>query len=320
MAEALIDRLDRAIDVIVSRGDASAALGDEELAPLAVVAGQLRSCPSASFKAKLRATLERRTAMAVTVEKDLLDAQRREGFTTVTPYLQVTEAGLVDFLTKAFGAVETSTTSGQYGVHREVRIGDSMLMIGEGGAEGTTHARTSFHVFVPDCDAVYERAIAAGGKSIGAPEDRPYGERSGFVEDRFGNYWFIATSLGGSPVPEGSRMVTPYIYPPGVRPYIEFLTRAFGAVEEFVHEVNGRVMHARVHIGDGAIEMGEAQNLRDEWKATFYLYVGDADALYERAVSAGATSLSAPQDMWYGDRVASVRDDAGNTWYIARPA
>jgi len=319
MAEALTERLDRVIDVIVARGDASAALADAAVGPLAVVAGELRSCPSASFKARLRANLERRTGMSRTMEQELLSVQRREGFTTVTPYLRVKEPGLVDFLRSTFGAVETSTTPGKYGVHREVRVGDSMLMIGEGGPEGTVYARTSFHVFVPDCDIVYARAIAAGGTSKGPPVDRPYGERSGFVEDAFGNYWFIATRLSGPPVPEGFQTVTPYIYPPRVRPYIAFLTRAFGAVEEFVHESHGVVVHARVRIGDGAIEMGEAQN-RDEWQSMFYLYVADADSLYARAINAGATSLSAPEDMWYGDRVASVRDDAGTTWYIARPA
>lgn len=327
MAEALVERLNDTIDRILARGDATAALADRELARLAVLANELKSCPSPAFRARLRAQLEQRSpaeaghhARRMAMTTVLEPVSVREGFTTVTPYLQVREAGLADFLAKAFGATETSMTPGAHGVHREVRVGDSMLMIGEGGAPGTVYPRTSFHVFVPDCDAVYDRAIAAGGKSLGAPEDRPYGERSGFVEDPFGNYWFIGTRLGGTPVPEGFRTVAAYIYPPRVRSYIEFLTRAFGAVEEFVHEANGRVMHARVRIGDGAIEMGDAHDLRDEWRATFYLYVADPDALYDRAVAAGATPLSAPENKFYGERVASVSDDAGNTWYIARPA
>ena len=326
MTEALVERLNDTIDRILAREDATRALADPELARLAVLANELKSCPSPAFRARLRARLEQRRPgeaghdarrMAMTT---VLDAVRvREGFTTVTPYIQVREAGLVDFLTKGFGAVETSTTPGADGVRREVRVGDSMLMIDEGGAPGTTYPHTSFHVYVPDCDAIYDRAIAAGGKSLGAPEDRPYGERSGFVEDPFGNYWFIGTRLDGAPVPEGFRTVAAYIYPPRLRSYIEFLTRAFGAVEGLVHEVNGRVMHARVRIGDGALEMGDARDLREGWNATFYLYVADPDALYDRAIAAGATPLSAPENTSYGERVASVRDDAGNTWYIARP-
>lgn len=245
----------------------------------------------------------------------------REGFTTVTPYIRARDAGLAGFLAAAFGAVETSITTTPSGVHREVRVGDSMLMLGEDGPEGALpFSTTAFHVFVPDVDAAFARAIAAGGKSLGAPGDRSYGERSGYVEDMFGNHWYIATSLGPTPVPQGHRTVTPYLHPRGVPSYIEFLKRAFGAVEEFRHEVHGVVMHARIRIGDGAIEMGDAQGQVEPKPTGFYLYVADCDALYEQAVSAGATPLSAPADQWYGDRVGSVRDAMGITWYIARPA
>ena len=245
----------------------------------------------------------------------------REGFTTVTPYLQVREPGLFDFLVKVFGAVETSSTKLQHGVHREVRVGDSMLMIGEGagegGPEGTEYSTAAFHVYVPDVDAVFERAIAAGAKSLGAPENRSYGERSGFVEDPFGNHWYIATHLGPSPVPAGHRMVTAFVHPRGASAYIEFLARAFGAVEEFKHEAHGLVMQARLRIGTGAIEMGDG---RTEPKPTaFYLYVPDVDALFDRAVAAGATPLSPPEQKSYGERVASVKDTIGITWHMARP-
>ena len=314
MAEALIDRLDRAIDVIVSRGDASAALADAELAPLALLAGQLRTLPSASFKARLRATLERRTAMA-----HVLDASAvRAGFTTVTPYVQVRDSGFLDFISKAFGAVEIASSPTPHHIHREVRIGDSMMMISERESTTETTGPTSFHIFVPDVDRVFERAIAAGGKSLGDPENRPYGERSGFVEDPFGNYWFVGTSLGPTPVPEGLRTVTPYLHPRSAPSYIDFLTRAFGAVEEFRAEHQGVVMHARVRIGDAAVEMGEAPG-RGE-KPGFYLYVADVDALYERAMAAGAKSILPPADQQYGDRLAIVEDPLGVTWAMARPA
>jgi PhnB protein len=194
-----------------------------------------------------------------------------------------------------------------------------MLMIGESGSQGTEtgNAAAAFHVYVPDVDAVFARAVAAGAKSMGAPEDRVYGERSGFVEDPFGNHWYIATHLGPSPVPAGFRMVTPFVHPRGASSYIEFLSRAFGAVEEFKHEVGGLVMQARVRIGNGAIEMGDG---RTEPKPTaFYLYVPDVDALFDRAVAAGATPLLPPEEKPYGERVASVKDTIGITWYMARP-
>ena len=316
MAEALIDRLDRAIDVIVSRGDASGALADAELAPLAVVASQLRSCPSASFKARLRANLERRTAMSIVLEPTVI----REGFTTVTPFIQARDSSFLDFITKAFGAVEIASAPTPNHIHREVRIGDSMLMISERASMASGSPHGSFHIFVPDVDRVFERAIAAGGKSLSAPENRPYGERSGFVEDPLGNYWFIGTSLGPTPVPQGLRSVTPYLHPRSAPSYIDFLARAFGAVEEFRAEHQGVVMHARVRIGDAAVEMGEAPERGENEKPGFYLYVADVDALHERAVAAGAKSILAPADQRYGDRLAMVEDPLGVTWAIARPA
>jgi PhnB protein len=314
MAEALTERLDQTIDLVLARRDRTAALADAELAGLAVLANELRFCPSPAFKARLRAHLERRSIMTTALEA----VEVREGFTTVTPYLQVRDQGLFDFLVKTFGAVETGSTKTPRGLHREVRVVDSMLMIGEGGVDSPGQSPAAFHVFVRDCDAVYDRAIAAGGKSLGAPEDRPYGERSGFVEDSFGNHWYIATSRGLTPVPAGRRTVTPYLFPHGVPSYIEFLSRAFGAVEEFRHEVEGVVMHASVRIGNAAIEMGDTQGKREPMPSWFYLYVADVDALYNRAVAAGATPVSAPADQWYGERVATVRDAMGITWAMAR--
>jgi PhnB protein len=315
----LIDRLDRVVDAILARRDATAALADPELARLAVLAAELRHCPSPDFRARLRANLERRTRMS----SALATTNIREGFTTITPYLRVREAGLVDFLALVFGAEEIQSTPGPTGgVHREVRIGDSMIMIGEGGPQGVMPFRpAAFHVYVKDVDAAFQRARAAGAESMGEPEDRPYGERAGFVRDPFGNYWYIATRLGASHIPEGVRTVTPSLHPRGGGPaLIEFLKRAFGAQEEMRHESSaGVVLHARLRIGNAAIELGETQS-GEPMPAAFYLYVGDADALYEQAVAAGAKPLSPPADQSYGDRVASVEDPMGNLWFIARPA
>jgi PhnB protein len=318
MSDALVERLDHVVGLLLAGRDATAALADEELSRLAVLASELRSCPSQAFKARLRTTLERRTIMSTMIEQ----TKMREGFTTLTPYVRVREAGLLAFLTTVFGAVETSVAeTGGGSVHREVRVGDSMLMIGEGGPEaGLVFSPAVFHVYVPDVDAAFARAVAAGATSMGEPEDRPYGERSGFVKDAFGNHWYIATHLGPSPVPEGYRTVTPYVHPRGVPAYIDFLKRAFSAVEEFRHEAQGVVMHARLRIGDGALEMGDTQGQVEPAKTAFYLYVSDCDALYHQAVSAGATPLSPPADQWYGDRMGAVQDDMGITWYIAKPA
>ncbi len=322
MADALVDRLDQTIDRILARQDASSALADPELAPLAVLASELRHGPSAAFRSRLRANLERRTTMTTLTTLVLEPTAIREGFTTVTPYIRMREAGLLDFLTRVFDAQETFSIKGTAGgVHREVRVGDSMLMIGEGGPERVLpFSPGAFHVYVPDADAAFQRALAAGGTSMGDPQDRPYGERAGFIKDPAGNHWYIATAFGESYTPRGHRTVTPFIHPKGVPAYIDFLTRAFSAEEEFRHEVGGVVMHARLLLGNGAIEMGDTQGTAEPMPTGFYLYVPDADALYAQAVAAGATPLSPPTDQSYGDRVASVLDNQGITWFIARPA
>ncbi len=317
--EALVDRLDRTIDAVLARRDATSALTDPELAPLAVLAAQLRHAPSPAFRARLLANLTRRTTMTTLV---LEPTKIREGFTTVTPYVRVREAGLLDFLATVFDATETFSIKGSAGgVHREVRVGDSMLMIGEGGVEGEfPFSPAAFHVYVPDADAAFQRAIAAGATSMGDPADRPYGERAGFVRDSFGNQWYIATAFGASHVPEGRRAVTPFVHPRGVPDYIEFLKRAFNAEVEIRAEHQGIVRHARLTIGNGAIEMGDTEGASEPMRTGFYLYVPDADAVYAQAVAAGATPLAAPTDQSYGDRMGSVMDAQGITWFIARPA
>jgi PhnB protein len=246
----------------------------------------------------------------------------REGFTTITPYIRVPEAGLVSFLTQVFGAEETHSVKGSVGMHREVRIGNSMVMIGEGPSDGVMPIRpAAFHVYVPDVDAAFARALAAGGQSLGEPADRPYGERAGFVKDLFGNHWYIATSLGPTPVPEGLRSMTPYLHPRGVPAYIDFLEQAFGAEEKGRHQgPDGRIWHAEVRIGDAALQMGDGDaEGGNPMPCSFYLYVSDVDAVYQQAIAAGARSLQAPTVQPYGERVGAVEDSTGTQWWIGQP-
>jgi PhnB protein len=319
--EALVDRLDDVIDAMLKGGDATAALNDQELAPLARLVADVRHYrhhPTPDFKSRLRASLETEANASAAIATTRI----REGFSTITPYLRVREPLVFEFLTRVFDAVETSHASAGGGsVHREVRLGNSMIMIGEGGPQGVVPFRPAeFHVYVEDVDAVFERALAAGATSLGEPADRPYGERAGFVKDAVGNHWFIATHLSGSYVPEGLRTVTPFLHAEGAGQYIEFLKQAFGAVDERQQKTpDGRVVYARLRIGNAALELGEAAGSATSMPGAFYLYVGDADALYERTLAAGARSLSPPTDQRYGDRVAVVEDAIGNQWFIARP-
>lgn len=311
------DRLDGVIDALVAHGDASGSLRDTELAPLARVAADLRHYPNREFTARLRAQLERRSTMTTSLASEATH-QIREGFTSVTPYIWVPDRGLADFLIRVFDAVETNVMDNPgHGIHRELRIGNSMLMLGETGDQKSALSRpVALHLFVDDADATFARALAAGGTSLGDPADRPYGERSGFIRDPYGNHWYIATPLGPESLGHALRAVTPYLLARDVDGYIAFLTKAFGAVQEAHHEASpGYIPYARVRIGDAAVEFGTA----DPMPGAYFLYVADPDAVYDNALAAGATSLAAPADRPSG-RIAFVEDPVGNHWYIARPA
>jgi PhnB protein len=121
----------------------------------------------------------------------------REGYHTITPYLVVQNAPrLIEFLSAAFGGELIGRMSRPDGsvMHAEMRIGDSMLMMGEGAGEFSP-TPTSIYLYVPDCDAVYQQALAAGGTSTSQVRDMPSGERYGGVKDPCGNTWWVATHV-----------------------------------------------------------------------------------------------------------------------------
>ena len=119
-------------------------------------------------------------------------------------------------------------------------------------------------------------------------------------------------------IPEGYHSVTPYLIVDQAAELIEFVQKAFGAeVLMKMTQPDGSVGHTEVRIGDSVVMISSA---RDQWKAMptmLYLYVADADAVYGKALEAGATSVQPMQDQFYGDRSGGVRDVSGNYWYIA---
>lgn len=120
------------------------------------------------------------------------------------------------------------------------------------------------------------------------------------------------------PVPEGYHTVTPYLLVPDAAKIIEFLKGAFGAVERHRTTLsNGAIMHAEVQIGDSRVMMGQVPAGHPPTSAAIYLYVPDMDAVYASAIGAGAISISPPTNQFYGDRVAGVKDPAGNIWWMA---
>jgi len=120
-----------------------------------------------------------------------------EGFHCVTPYLTVQGAAkLLDFLKQAFGAEEIGRYPEPNGriAHACVKIGDSMIEMSDCTDEWPA-TPCSLHFYVPDVDAVYQRAVKAGGVSLREPAEQFYGERSAGVRDVCGNNWFIGTRI-----------------------------------------------------------------------------------------------------------------------------
>ncbi len=126
-----------------------------------------------------------------------------EGYHSVTPYLIIDGAAqAIEYYKRAFGAVEVmrmAAPGGKVG-HAEIRIGDSFVMmadehpaIGVLGPRSRGGVTASFLIYVEDVDAVFERAVAAGGKILKPLQDQFYGDRSGTLEDPFGHSWTIAT-------------------------------------------------------------------------------------------------------------------------------
>jgi PhnB protein len=128
----------------------------------------------------------------------------------------------------------------------------------------------------------------------------------------------MAMSTPIKAVPEGHHSVTPYLIVQGADKLIDFMKAAFGALEIVrMLQPDGTIGHTEMRIGDSMIMLGEA---REQWKAmptTLYLYLEDVDAAYGRALAAGATSVHAPSDQFYGDRTGAVQDMCGNFWWVA---
>ncbi len=120
-----------------------------------------------------------------------------DGYHTVTPYLAVKGAArLLDFLKQAFGARQTELMPGPNGqvMHAEVRIGDSVVMLGE-ATEEAHRSTAQIYLYVEDCESVYRQALSAGGESMSEPETMFYGDRHAAVRDPAGNTWSIATHV-----------------------------------------------------------------------------------------------------------------------------
>ena len=120
-------------------------------------------------------------------------------------------------------------------------------------------------------------------------------------------------------IPQGFGTMFPYIFVSEASDYIEFLKKAFHAVEVGRTTMpDGAVANARIRIGTSTFMVSEASQRIPATKSAFYLYVESADATLEKALSSGATKIFDPMDMPYKDRQAGITDPGGNIWWISQ--
>ena len=116
------------------------------------------------------------------------------------------------------------------------------------------------------------------------------------------------------------RTVTPYLVVPNADAELSFLKAAFGATEvQCQRNTDNTITHAEVEVGDSLVMLGQAGGQWTPRTGALYLWVNDVDATYAKALAAGATSESEPEDKPYGHRNAGVIDQNGITWWIGAP-
>jgi PhnB protein len=302
---------------------------DPELASLTRVAQALRQLPRNEFRAALKSDLQRRAAMsegkassaAGTGEAKASAAHyQRPGLTSITPYIIVRPAAqFMEFVEAAFHGRERMRMPAPDGtiMHAEMAIGNGAIEVSDGNAEYPT-APAAIHLYVDDPDATHERALRAGATSIAPVADQPWGDRWGAVKDQFGNHWYIAKPGGWTPGPEGIRSVQPYLHLREAHKMVPFMESVFGAESlGVVKSPEGAVLHGTMRIGNATLEIAEAHEEFQPMPCHLHVYVPDTDAVYARAMEAGATSIDAPRNAPYGDRAAGVKDAWGNSWFIA---
>jgi PhnB protein len=119
------------------------------------------------------------------------------------------------------------------------------------------------------------------------------------------------------PIPEGYYTVTPFVASRNSAELLDFMKEAFGAREiGRVYVDDGAIGHAETRIGDSVVMMFDAKEEWPDTPAFLRLYVEDCDATYQQAMDSGATPVTRPTNMPWGDRCCRVRDPLGNLWWI----
>ncbi len=129
---------------------------------------------------------------------------------------------------------------------------------------------------------------------------------------------FNGEIVSSSHKPQGYTTVSPYLIVDGASRTIEFLARAFDAVElRRFADADDRVIHAEVRIDDTVVMVADSAPSWPPVPSHVHVYVADVDATYRRALAAGATSVQEPVKKEDEDKRGGVKDAGGTTWWIA---
>lgn len=124
--------------------------------------------------------------------------------------------------------------------------------------------------------------------------------------------------MGSFYKPQGYNSVSPYLIVDGASGTIDFLVRAFDAVElRRFPDATGKIMHAEVRIDDTVVMLADGGAGWRPSPASVHVYVADVDATYQRALAAGAAAVQAPMKKDDEDKRGGVKDAGGTTWWIA---
>jgi PhnB protein len=119
-------------------------------------------------------------------------------------------------------------------------------------------------------------------------------------------------------IPPGFSAVTAYFFVSGADDFIEFLVNGLGGVEVLRHMDGARVANAQVKINGSTVMVSDATADFPAMPSSHYLYVADADAAMDKAVSAGAEKIMNVSVMPYQDRQGGVKDKHGNIWWLSQ--
>ena len=125
------------------------------------------------------------------------------------------------------------------------------------------------------------------------------------------------------PIPEGYHSVTPYLIVDDANAAIKFYERAFGAKEKFRLPMGDIIGHAEIVIGDSHVMLADAMDdHKDPRKlggtpVSLMIYTSDVDAMFKRAIAAGAKQVRPVANQFYGDRTGVLEDPFGHVWSIA---